>query len=154
MPSQLQLLYQPPQLLSILQVNQLVHLLRRPLYRGLVSDPLQTHFRPLELQLQPGLVRIVIPRLVKEHGLKVEPDAVGEVEGGRGGQEDQVHQGLRLLTVPSQVEGTQLRDVELQVGPLGAREIRVHTHSLQVFNRGQVVCVQPYQQCQWVLCHT
>jgi hypothetical protein len=26
---------------------------------------------------------------------------VGEVEGGRGGQEDQVHQGLRLLTVPS-----------------------------------------------------
>ena len=61
--------------------------------------------------LQPRLV--VAATGVEDHGLKVEPDAVREVERGRGCEEDQVHQGLRLLTVTSQVEGTQLRDVKL-----------------------------------------
>jgi hypothetical protein len=59
---------------------------------------------------------------------------VREVEARGGREEDQVHQRLRLLTVPSQVEGTQLRDVKLQVTSLRAREIRVHTHSLQILD--------------------
>ena len=145
---QLELPNQSLDLLSVLQVQQFVHLVRWSLYRGLVGDPLQTHLRPLELQLQAGLVRVA--RWVEDHGLEVEPDAVREVEAGRGGQEDQVHQRLRLFAVPTQVERTQLRDVELEVAPLSAREVRVHTHSLQVLDRGQVVRVESDQQRQGI----
>lgn len=53
---QLQPFYQLPEFLSILQIQELIHLLLRSLYGCFISDPLQTHLSPLKLKLQPRLV--------------------------------------------------------------------------------------------------
>ena len=50
----------------------------------------------------------VIARLVEEHALEVEPDAMAEEEAGRGGHDYQIHEPFGVLRISPQVERAQL----------------------------------------------
>jgi len=101
---------QADQLLRVGKIQPLTALL---LVAGL-CDGTDSHAGALILLLQSLLSDgSVIVRLVEQHALEVEPDAMAEKEASRGGHDDQIHEPLGVLRVPSQVERAQLGDEKL-----------------------------------------
>ena len=81
--------------------------------------------------------------------MEEEPNAVREEEVGLGSEDDDPEQILLVagvLEVALEEEGAQLRDVELQVIPEHALEVRIDATFLQVLDRAGLVGVHPHHR--------
>ena len=77
----------------------------------------------------------------------MEPDPVREEEVGGTGQEDQVVQLLRMLHLTSQVERTDLRNVELEVVSEMTGEVGVDPRlALEVLDGVALMSIEPDQR--------